>query len=64
MERDTVFRLFHPPWAGEAPTAIPTPTSTATPTPTYATDINLDGTIDAEDLLILLKDWGKVSGVQ
>ncbi len=62
MERDTVFRLFHPPWAGEPPTATPTPTSTATPTPTYATDINLDGNIDAEDLLILLEDWGKVSG--
>ncbi len=25
-------------------------------------DINLDNKIDAEDLLILLEDWGKVSG--
>ncbi|MCA9427492.1 MAG: hypothetical protein KC994_20590, partial [Candidatus Omnitrophica bacterium] len=43
IERDTVFRLFHPPWAGDPPTATPTASSTPTATPTYATDINLDG---------------------
>jgi hypothetical protein len=32
--------------------------------PPYPTDINLDGTVDAEDLLILLEDWGRVSGVR
>ncbi|MCA9441281.1 MAG: hypothetical protein KC964_10775, partial [Candidatus Omnitrophica bacterium] len=62
IERDTVFRLFHSPWAGDPPTATPTASSTPTATPTYATDINLDGSIDADDLLILLEDWGKVSG--
>lgn len=45
-------------------TAVPTSTLTSTPTstPTYATDINGDSKVDAEDLLILLNDWQKVSG--
>jgi len=30
---------------------------------TYPTDINLDGTVNGEDLPILLEDWGRVSGV-
>jgi hypothetical protein len=42
----------------------PTPTITPTPTPTYPSDINLDGTVNAEDLLILLEDWGRVSGAR
>jgi hypothetical protein len=46
----------------ETSTPIPSPTPTFTGTPTYATDINGDSKVDAEDLLILLNDWKKVSG--
>ncbi|MCA9437916.1 MAG: prepilin-type N-terminal cleavage/methylation domain-containing protein [Candidatus Omnitrophica bacterium] len=30
--------------------------------PTYDTDLNDDGNVDDTDLLILMRDWGKVSG--
>ncbi|MCA9430135.1 MAG: hypothetical protein KC940_06490 [Candidatus Omnitrophica bacterium] len=46
----------------DPPTA--TSTNSPTPSPTYPTDINLDGTVNAEDLLILLEDWGRVSGAR
>lgn len=42
------------------PTSTPTPTETPIPTPTrtfQSTDTNGDGVVDAEDLLMLLKDW-------
>ncbi len=49
------------------PTSIPsdTPTITQTTLPTFVnerSDINGDRSVDAEDLLILLGDWGRVSG--
>jgi len=56
------FEYQDPPTA--TPTITPTPSNTPTPTNTYPTDINLDGTVDAEDLLILLEDWGRVSGAR
>ncbi|MCA9445329.1 MAG: hypothetical protein KC964_31360 [Candidatus Omnitrophica bacterium] len=40
------------------------PSKTPTPTNTYPTDINLDGVVDAEDLLFLVEDWGSVSGAK
>jgi len=43
----------------------PTPSATPAPQPTLVnpnSDINLDGVINAEDLLILLRDWQKVTG--
>ncbi|MCA9410042.1 MAG: hypothetical protein KC944_02450 [Candidatus Omnitrophica bacterium] len=50
-------------------TSTPEPTATLTPTdtlpPTFlseSSDINGDLTVDTKDLLILLEDWGKVSG--
>ncbi|MCA9444238.1 MAG: right-handed parallel beta-helix repeat-containing protein, partial [Candidatus Omnitrophica bacterium] len=46
------------------PTVTPTPTLTLTPSPTYPTDINQDGVVNAEDLVILLEDWGRVSGAR
>ncbi|MCA9447699.1 MAG: hypothetical protein KC931_11325 [Candidatus Omnitrophica bacterium] len=49
----------------QTPTHTPSPTYTATPTPPFnneGSDINLDGAVDALDLLILLEDWGKVTG--
>jgi len=51
----------HPP----TPTPTATPTITPTPAPTFAnpgSDIDLSGTVDAHDLLILLRDWKKTSG--
>jgi len=47
------------------PTATVRPTTTPTSQPTLVnpnSDINQDGVINAEDLLILLQDWQKVTG--
>ena len=43
------------------PTSSETPTHTLTPTREQQCDINDDGTIDARDLLLLLRDWQRVS---
>lgn len=68
MQRDTIVRFFHPPWAGEPPTPAPTDTPTlvltATPRPTFLnerSDIDGNDEVDALDLLILLSDWKKAT---
>ena len=45
----------------ETPTQIPSASLTATLTPDPG-DINLDGAIDAKDLMMLLSDWKKING--
>lgn len=44
-----------------SPTPIPTATQTPTPTLNPNSDINEDGFRDASDLLLLLRDWHRVS---
>jgi hypothetical protein len=44
------------------PTATPTDSPTVTATQPMRSDLNLDNQVNAEDLLILLTDWKKVSG--
>ncbi|MCG3199948.1 MAG: hypothetical protein GHCLOJNM_04476 [bacterium] len=48
----------------EMPTPTPTLTETPIPAPTLhpGTDINRSGKVDVEDLLLLIRDWRKVSG--
>ncbi|MCG3196459.1 MAG: hypothetical protein GHCLOJNM_00933 [bacterium] len=48
----------------QPPAPTPTPTETLLPTPTMnpASDINQSGKVDTDDLLLLIADWGKVSG--
>ncbi|NUN98733.1 MAG: hypothetical protein HUU16_21465 [Candidatus Omnitrophica bacterium] len=48
----------------ELPTPTPTVTQTPLPTPTMnpASDIDGSGKVDADDLLLLILDWRKVSG--
>ncbi|MCA9447461.1 MAG: right-handed parallel beta-helix repeat-containing protein [Candidatus Omnitrophica bacterium] len=61
------------PTATPTPTATFTPTATSTPTETATasntsvfsnqrSDVNVDGVVNETDLLLLLKDWGRVSG--
>ncbi|NUN97109.1 MAG: right-handed parallel beta-helix repeat-containing protein [Candidatus Omnitrophica bacterium] len=45
-----------------APTPTVTPTELPTPTMNPASDINQSGKVDTDDLLLLIADWGKVSG--
>lgn len=45
-----------------SPTSTPSDSPTPTPTPSPDSDLNQDGNIDALDLIILLEDWGKMSG--
>lgn len=61
---------FQVPTPTPSPTRTRTPTSTRaetlTPTPTLfadeRSDVNDDGRVNADDLLILLRDWKKVTG--
>jgi hypothetical protein len=47
-------------YATPTETPMPTPTLTPTPAPTMdeRSDVNQNGKVDAEDLLMLLRDWG------
>ncbi|MCB0387135.1 MAG: hypothetical protein KDD43_17210, partial [Bdellovibrionales bacterium] len=78
MDRDTMVRFFHPPWAGPTPTATFTPSDSPTPSNTYtptstpslspapsdtptnkSSDIDGNGHVNANDLLILLEEKKK-----